>query len=372
MTPDSGKTTVVRPMPQGVMGITRDWLTGVLQASGLEVEVSSVEPTMLGEGVGMMSSLGRLAVCYSRGAGPRSFILKMPSLNETNRAAAVAFHCYEREVQFYQRAASLTAARTPKIYYADLLGEDQFVLLMEDLGDYVVGNQVVGATKKQADLVIGAMSMFHASFWGRIDDLNLEFIPNHYPSYFSENLHHGTVACWDAMVELAGSVLPPVMVEARAAYLPAIPRMQEWMTAAPRTIVGGDFRMDNMYFGRRSEQSAVVVADFQGVLMGKGAHDLAYFLSQSLPIDTRRANEQALVALWQEGLVENGVANYSKEQAWEDYRRSVLGLWTYVTVIAGSLDPSNERGATWMREMVRRSAATIVDLELLDLLAEFS
>jgi hypothetical protein len=65
------------------------------------------------------------------------------------------------------------------------------------------------------------------------------------------------------------------------------------------------------------------------------------------------------------------VPDYSADQAWQDYQRAALYLWTYVVVIAGSLDPTNERGRGWMREMVTRSAATILDLGLLDLLPEF-
>jgi hypothetical protein len=42
-----------------------------------------------------------------------------------------------------------------------------------------------------------------------------------------------------------------------------------------------------------------------------------------------------------------------------------------VTVIAGVLEEGNERGRAWMTEMVRRSAATIMDLGLLELLTEF-
>jgi hypothetical protein len=50
----------------------------------------------------------------------------------------------------------------------------------------------------------------------------------------------------------------------------------------------------------------------------------------------------------------------------------VLSLWSYVTVISGVLEEGNDRGRQWMTEMVRRSAATILDLDLLDLLPEFS
>ena len=86
---------------------------------------------------------------------------------------------------------------------------------------------------------------------------------------------------------------------------------------------------------------------------------------------TRRAHERDLIGHWHATLEKGGVTGYSADQAWEDYRRAVLYLWTVVVVIAGTLDPSNERGRAWMTEMVDRAATTIVDLDLLALLAAF-
>jgi hypothetical protein len=154
-------------------------------------------------------------------------------------------------------------------------------------------------------------------------------------------------------------------------FLAALPRLQEWITASPRTIAQGDFRMDNLFFGEPPDQAPIAICDWQAPLRCKGTHDLAYFLSQSVPTDVRREHERGLVALWHAGLVEGGVTGYSAEQAWEDYRRAVLVLWTYVTVIAGILDPSNERGKAWILAMIRRASATILDLKIIDLLPEF-
>ncbi len=374
MTTESGPSqteTALRPIPKTSEQLTPAWLSAALRSGGLDVEVNQVSIVPFGEGVGMMSGLVRAQLSYSRGDGPRSVIVKQPAPNEANRATAVAFHCYEREVLFYREAAARTDARTPALHFADLDGETDFVIVMEDLGGYDIGDQVVGANPDQAALVVGAMADFHAAFWGVVDELDYDFIPDHYPSYFSDNMHQGAIAVWDAMAALAGDALPPEIAAVKDRYIAAIPSIQRWMTASPRTVVHGDFRMDNMFFGREPGQHPIVICDFQGVLRGKGAHDLAYFLSQSLPVEIRRLHERDLVSRWQAGLLAGGVDDYSATQAWEDYRRSVLGLWTYVTVIAGALDPSNERGREWMREMVRRSATTILDLDLLDLLEEF-
>jgi aminoglycoside/choline kinase family phosphotransferase len=365
------KTTSLRPIPKAVEDFTPAWLTAVLQSAGHDGVVDAVRTERFGEGSGMMSMLLRAELGYSQGSGPSSVVVKMPTPNDANRATAVAFHCYERETIFYRDIAARTPARMPEIYHADIEGEEDFVLVMEDLRDYDIGDQVRGCTVEQARLGMPCIAQLHASFWNKVDEPEYEFIPNHYPSYFSEAMHTTAIAVWDNMLELSGDAVPQPIRDAKERYLAALPRLQKWATVAPRTIVQGDFRMDNLFFGKTPDQAPIALSDWQGLLRGKAAHDIAYFVSQSMPTDMRREHERDLIARWHAGLVENGVSDYSAEQAWEDYRRAVLCLWSYVTVIAGVLDEGNERGRKWMTEMVRRSAATITDLDLLDLLVEF-
>ena len=97
----------------------------------------------------------------------------------------------------------------------------------------------------------------------------------------------------------------------------------------------------------------------------------AYFLSGGLPIDVRRTHERQLIAQWDSQLVDNGVGDYSLDDAWEDYRRAVLSVWIIAVVIAGTLDATNERGKRWITEMLARSVAAIDDLDLVTLLDDF-
>jgi hypothetical protein len=75
--------------------------------------------------------------------------------------------------------------------------------------------------------------------------------------------------------------------------------------------------------------------------------------------------------MWHSELLKNGVKNYTADQAWDEYRRAVLYLWVYATVIAGTLDPSNERGKAFMTAMVTRSSTAIGDLDGIALLDTF-
>jgi aminoglycoside/choline kinase family phosphotransferase len=364
-------TTELRPIPTRPEDLTTAWLGAVMRRSGFDGTVRGFSVERFGEGAGMMSLLTRVKLEYANGSGPASVVVKMPSASDANRATAVAFHCYERETFFLRDIAQRMPARIPKVHHADIEGEEDFVIVMEDMRGYHIGDQVVGCTLEQARLGMPCIAQFHAAFWGKVDHPDYDFIPYHYPSYFSDAMHGTALQVWDRMVEFAGDALPPELRDVKERYLAAIPGLQQWATDDPRTIVQGDFRLDNLFFGTSDGQAPIALSDWQGLLRGKAAHDIAYFLSQSTPTELRRVHERELVALWHEGLVAGGVRDYSAEQAWEDYRRAVLCLWSYVTVIAGVLEEGNERGRRWMTEMVRRSAATILDLGLLELLPEF-
>jgi Ecdysteroid kinase-like family len=369
--PTADPTTPPGTIPTRPEDLTAEWLTSVLRQNGVDGVVAGFRTERFGEGAGMMSLLARIELEYASGSGPASVVVKMPSASDANRATAVAFHCYERETFFLRDIAPRTPARIPLVYHAAIAGEEDFVVVMEDMRGYHIGDQVLGCTVEQARLGMPCIAQFHASFWGKVDHPDYDFIPYHYPSYFSDAMHSTAVQVWDRMVEFAGDALPRELRDVKERYLAAVPGLQKWATDEPRTIVQGDFRLDNLFFGTTPEHAPIALSDWQGLLRGKAAHDIAYFLSQSTPTELRREHERDLVARWHAGLVAGGVRDYGAEQAWEDYRRAVLCLWSYVAVIAGVLEEGNERGRRWMTEMVRRSAATILDLELLALLPDF-
>ena len=65
------------------------------------------------------------------------------------------------------------------------------------------------------------MAQLHASFWGKVDHPDFDFIPYHYPSFQSDNLYQGTVAVWDKVAELAGDALPGEITKAKPAFIAA-------------------------------------------------------------------------------------------------------------------------------------------------------
>jgi hypothetical protein len=359
------------PVPRSVDEVTPNWLTAALQSHGLDVVVRGVRRRTLGEGAGMLSAVELLELDYERGDGPGSMVLKMPTSNDANRTIALTFDVYRREVVFYRDVAALTPAATPEAYFAELEDRETAVLLMEDMSQYRLGDQIEGCGPAAAELCMVELGELHATFWNDVDRPELELIPCLFPSYSSDALLQGASAGWNPMIDRFGELVPNHLQGLKSRYLAAIPRMQEWMTTPPLTLVHGDFRLDNLCFGTQPGHVPVAAFDWQGCLRAKAVFDLAFFMSGSVPIEDRRTHERDLLARWHETLCHAGVRDYSLDVAWEDYRRSILYVWTLVVVIAGTLDSSNERARAWITQLLERSVAAIEDHGLVDLLAEF-
>lgn len=352
--------------------LTASWLTSALvhERAG-DDEVVGLQLVPMGEGVGLMGVVCRVALEWAKGTGPATVIAKFPTAVAANLAVAEHFGIYRREVLFYQVVAPLTTIAVPKLLHANLEGPTRFVMLLEDLGAYHPGDQIAGCTPEQAAECVDELVKLHASLWDRVDDPRFEFAFLHSPSLHATGMAEAAINGWDPMVATFGDVVPAFMNEAKERFCTAIPAMQEWMAAPPITFVHGDFRLDNLLFANEPAARSVVTLDWQGVLRSKGVQDVAYLLSQSMTPDDRHANERALVDRWQQGLDAAGVVGYDAEQAWLDYRKAVLYLWVYVSVIAGSLDAGNERGRAFMSCMIDRAASAIEQLDALSLLESF-
>ncbi len=359
------------PMPTG---ITPDWLTDVLHSNGTlasDISITAIRREQVGEGVGMMSELSRLVPTYSAPPtgdatqAPASFIAKYPSQNPTNRQVAMTMNLYEREVRYFAELDSLTTAISPATYLTELDG-DNFIILMEDMADYTVGDQIIGATLAQTETAIDELAKLHAAFWQNVADI--AWIPHVSNSYHATNLQNFATGGWDNMVATFGEFLPAHFVARKDDLQGSIAALQAHADRPPITLAHGDFRMENLLYGNKPGHHPIAIIDWQGPLLGRGMQDVTLLMGQSTQTDVRRAHERTLLQRYLDGLAALGVTGYEFDQAWDDYRHTHLHNWTYTTVVAGTLDASNDRAFAWMSQMIKRQVATTLDLELLDLL----
>ena len=350
-------------IPGSMANVSAEWVEECIGRGKL----NNINLVPMGEGVGMMSSMSIIELEWEGSTNlPSSLVLKLAAENETNRTVSQQFNLYLKEVSYYKDLAPRTTARSPRIYASEIDEEHNFFLLMEDVSSYRMGSQVEGATVEECELCIDFLINLHASFWNQLNGIS--WLPNMSGSDNAKNMALGCEAGWPQLQEIFGNFVPDNIEAERERYLEAVPRLQTQLDQHPTTLIHGDFRMDNMLFGQAPEHDSLLVVDFQGPLKGNGIHDVAYLLSHSAKTEVRREHERNLIERYSSGLINAGVKDYSFEKAWNDYRIGVLYSWTVAVVIAGTMDPANDRGFAWMSKMVDRNGTAINDLDCLSLL----
>jgi hypothetical protein len=361
--------------PQQPDQVTPSWLTSALHTSGAlpaNRNITGFDLEPVGEGVGMLGVIARLTLQFDGPVGastPRSVVVKCATPTIANREVAKGFRVYEREVRFFRDLAGGIDAGIPTCHAAEFDDDTHdFVLVLEDLGHLRQGDQVAGCGLADAQAGVDSMAKLHAAWWDAASHTQLDWVPRVNGDLHKPAMLGGFEAGRDPAITIFGEYMDDSIKASIGRYQDGLAGLHDRMAAGPQTLVHGDFRLDNLLFGTNAGDPPIALLDWQGLLVSNGTHDLAYFLSQNVVTDVRRAHERELIARYHAGLVAGGVEGYSAADAWADYELSVLYLFEYAIVIGGTLDPSNERGAAFMKGLINRSSTTIVDLDLLRLL----
>lgn len=72
------------------------------------------------------------------------------------------------------------------------------------------------------------------------------------------------------------------LLDTVARFGPKLKEVFGLLSRAPVTIVHGDFRLDNMFFGTATGGLPFAVVDWQLIKRGRGVIDVAYFLAWSI------------------------------------------------------------------------------------------
>ena len=336
--------------------LSNAWLSDVLQQ---DIQQHRVE--MFGEGAGIMGQVTRLHLETSD--GPRTMIAKFASPSADNRGVAATYSMYQREVEFYNNIAAHIDLRVPECYYATINTTDQsFVILMEDILDMRIGDQIQGCSSAEAEIVVKSIARFHASAWAT--DLPLV---SHNNSAQRDGMMGGFGVGWPVVCEQFPEFIPPNGAHLGQAIPAAVPKLLEEMCQPPISISHADVRLDNIFFGSNtSGEGEIVLVDWQSVCTSAPEQDLAYFVTQSLNPEIRRATDW--VALYYNELRDQGITNYSLDQCRHRFRVSALYLACYATIIAGTLDLANERGRTLGRTLFGNAMTALTDLNAFELL----
>lgn len=336
--------------------ITPQWLSSVL-----DTKVSDVSYEIIG--TGKMGDNARLTLKYGAPSQQQlasSIVAKLPAEDPQAREMASSSGAYAREVLFYKYQAPLTTMRLPEIYHS-AVNEDgsEFIILMQDMSPAEPGDQIIGETAARAELAVDEAAKLHAPFWGS-KNLVGEHISR--PSHV-DNAEFGGALIADAWPKFLERFSSGLNDEAKAFGDKFCNSYAKWITrfTGERTLIHSDFRSENILFVDDPKNPSATTVDWQSIGEGCALTDVAYFLGGSLPIETRRQYEKALVERYRHALSSQGI-QLSAEDCWEQYREFAMGA--FMTVILGAVyTAAAERSDQMFLTMAQRHFQQCVDLK---------
>jgi len=350
--------------------VTPAGLTERLRSGGVitaDTSVASVTHEPIG--IGVLAQLLRLHIRYDpKGRGPRTLILKLPHRSVEVRFVAHALRFYEREVGFYDNVAASTPIGTASCYWStfDPVTKD-FVLLLEDIGALDCYDQVAGIPIADARVAARAIAAHHAHCWERQDLLGASWtgtVDEPPTPQAGEQMLTERIPILD---DRLGSQLPPGTIALAERIRDGIhPLLRAFSDRGPLTLLHGDLRAENLFFTPAPDRDLVAI-DWQIAVIGRAAYDVGYLMAQSVTSEIRKTHEQQVLQEYHAALVAHGATGYSLDDAWDDYRRTIL--WSLVYPVGAiSEDLTEPRGLARIRTIATRIMHAIADLDATEML----
>ncbi len=340
------------PFPRDGRELGGDWLPRILQLP--DVLAHSVAVARIGEERGHMGSAYRLTFECDHVSHPaRSVIVKLPAPDAAARETANRGGLYVREFRFFDELAHRTAVRAPRCFAAGHSANDGFALVLEDLGGAREVDQIAGCDLAHAKTVLAELAAFHASWWDQPALAEMTWVTRHTDVHRVDNLTRILRDGWPRLCAALADRLSPDALQSGNAMTDVLPRAFRALEAEPQTLLHGDVRMDNLLF-----DDWVVLLDWQSLSRGACALDVAYFLAQNIPVDDLDVYGEELLASYQRGLADAGVAYPMRR-----LRRAISLALPLSFAVASSLfvvaDAEGARTRELATAMAQRSIAAI-------------
>ncbi len=338
--------------------ISPEELTEEVLSESLGKEVDSFSYTRIGSDRGMLGVVLLLDISYSDGSTDKTnLVCKFPALREGSMENNRRGNNNERELRFYDELAPITPIRTPEFHSGSYdPNTEHFMLIQEAIDVDENVDQIQGISVEQAMLVIDEAASLHATWWENPDLNNLSWLPG--PEQRKNSLSIIADAGWEPLCEMLEGELTEQEISFGTEITQKVGEMLDLLSNHPKTLIHSDLRADNLLFDR--EGNKVFIVDWQGTSTGPAGWDLAYFMSQSLSVETRRKNEAMLLDRYMESLKETG-KNLDPAEALAGYADSML----YGLVVACSLplisDENEKRVKELASVMTRRSFEAMKD-----------
>ncbi len=370
--------------------LTPEWLTEAVRRHGLEVTVKSFRSEPVG--TGQMAHNERIFLDYAgypdvadntdntgdaqttsgqadsprstlrTPSAPRTLVGKFPAPGEQSRAAG-ARGAYRAETLFYTELADSLPIRTPECFYGAISDDHTtFTLLLEDLAPAEQGDQIGGGSDAEIEAAVQNLAGLHAPRWNDPSLEQLDWAFQSGSDEFALYIEMGT----PVFIERYESRLSKEDAETLRGYAAGVRRWLE-IRPAEKTLVHGDYRLDNLMFNAAGGEISVAAVDWQTLSVGCGGQDLAYLLGNSSPPKQRRLHESHMLEVYRESMSRLGVER-SVDEVYADY---VYGSFhgPAITMLGSLSVEQTDRGDEMFMAMAHRATAQIRDLNALELIS---
>lgn len=312
--------------------VSPEWLTRVLQQQGVlpHGQVTAVHKSPQAT-PSITSLIARFTVSYSDNAPPLAPARLFLKISKPGFDAAVSARVGKAEVEFYTTV--INAMRDPatvRCYdavYASETGKSH--VLLEDISDtHFQTEWPLPPLQPQCEAVMECLATFHACWWEHpCLGTDIGQLPT------TEARKAGIADTHRRVRDFVDFLGDRLSVDRRHVYdkiltlLPDLWERHRWTRLSERkamTLAHGDAHVWSFLYPRDAAKDHVRVIDWQFWHLGVGADDLAYLMALHWYPERRRIMESDLLKRYHAELLRSGVANYTWDECWFDYRVSAL------------------------------------------------
>ena len=302
---------------------------------------------------GSTGFLSRILVATRKDDSHR-YILKVGSDIPQRRQWAGELRVFERELAAYRLLAPLGGKLSPRLFSgASALHGSDGLLLLEFIRDARNRDQLRGLTWPELVSAARAIARIHAEFWSFPALKKTKGLPQHHYMRAHEVRRHLPVFLrWAKLPAKTTQIFRGLPQQANQ----ALARLRK----RPLTLVHGDLRSDNIFYGRKS----VRFIDWGLALAGNAAFDLARLAGGSARKSLSLLQHVDLFKVWHTELLRQGLRNYPLHDAWQDYRDAVLLTLTIPITNAPTLASFSRRGRRLANLITKRFIFAATELGL--------
>jgi aminoglycoside phosphotransferase (APT) family kinase protein len=340
-------------IPSSTDELTPAWFSEVLQRP-----VSSVDILDAHSG-----TTGRARVALSSSADcPATVFVKLQPFVAEQRKFLRQIGLGVAEARLYAEVGNELPVRAPRVWHSDYDDDGAFVMVLEDLeasGCRFINPSDDNVVDTAASLM-DELAVLHAAYQGR--DLTWLRTPSGMRSkpQDPEIAERRAQFIVSAVEQFAGD-MPPVFRRLGELYANRSLEIVALFNKGERTLIHGDTHSGNLFV----DAGRTGLYDWAVAGRAPGMRDVAYFLCNSLPAQTRRAHQDALLGRYLSALADHAVELH-KVVADEQLRLFSVYSWIAAASTAAM-------GAQWQPIDVCRAALVsttqaIEDLDAVDLL----